>query len=112
MVIGRFGGWVACALLLAAFGGLRGAGSWREPMSGGHADLLRRVRTDVRGAGLGRRGGWTDESKYSTIQLADFNGDGKDELLARNDQGVEIFRFDTSSGSGARRSTPTISLRC
>jgi hypothetical protein len=46
----------------------------------------------------GDGGGWTDASKYSTIQLADFNGDGRDELLARNDQGLEIFWFDTTLG--------------
>lgn len=46
----------------------------------------------------GDGGGWTDPSKYSTIQLADLNGDGKDELIARNDQGLEIYWFDTSVG--------------
>jgi hypothetical protein len=46
----------------------------------------------------GDGGGWKDPSKYSTIQLADFNGDGKDELLARNDQGLEIYWFDTTLG--------------
>ena len=46
----------------------------------------------------GDAGGWTEPSKYSTIQLADINGDGKDELFARNDQGVEIYWFDTSVG--------------
>ena len=48
--------------------------------------------------GWGDAGGWTDPSKYSTIQLADINGDGSDELIARNDQGVEIYWFDTSLG--------------
>lgn len=42
--------------------------------------------------------GWNDPSKYSTIQLADINGDGKDELIARNDQGLEIYWFDTTVG--------------
>jgi hypothetical protein len=46
----------------------------------------------------GDAGGWTDPSKYSTIRLADVNGDGKDELIARNDQGIEIYWFDTSLG--------------
>jgi hypothetical protein len=48
--------------------------------------------------GWGDAGGWTDPSQYSTIQLADLNGDGSDELLGRNDQGLEIWRFDTSVG--------------
>ncbi|MFZ0091605.1 MAG: VCBS repeat-containing protein [Solirubrobacteraceae bacterium] len=46
----------------------------------------------------GDGGGWTDPSKYSTIQLADINGDGHDELLARNDQGLEVYWFDTTLG--------------
>ena len=43
-------------------------------------------------------GGWTDPAKYSTIQLADVNGDGTDELIGRNDDGLEIFWFDTTLG--------------
>ena len=46
----------------------------------------------------GDGGGWTAPSKYSTIQLADVNGDGTDELIARNDQGLEVFWFDTTVG--------------
>jgi hypothetical protein len=42
--------------------------------------------------------GWTDPSKYSTIQLADLSGDGIDELIGRNDDGLEIWRFDTTVG--------------
>jgi hypothetical protein len=42
--------------------------------------------------------GWTDPSKYSTIQLADLTGNGVDELIARNDDGIEIWRFDTTLG--------------
>ena len=36
--------------------------------------------------------------EISTIQLADINGDGHDELLARNDQGLEVYWFDTTLG--------------
>ena len=43
-------------------------------------------------------GGWTDPSQYSTIRLADVNGDGSDELLGRNSDGIEVFEFDTSVG--------------
>ena len=43
-------------------------------------------------------GGWNDPSQYSTIQLADVNGDGKDELIGRSDAGIETFRFDTTVG--------------
>jgi hypothetical protein len=42
--------------------------------------------------------GWTDPSKYSTIQLADLTASGVDNLIARNDDGVEIWRFDTTVG--------------
>jgi hypothetical protein len=43
-------------------------------------------------------GGWDDPSQYSTIQLADVNGDGKDELIGRGASGVQILRFDTAHG--------------
>jgi hypothetical protein len=43
-------------------------------------------------------GGWNDPSQYATIQLADVNGDGSDELIGRADDGVEIFWFDTTLG--------------
>src|SRR4051812_49470028 len=43
-------------------------------------------------------GGWNDPSQYSTIQLADLNGDGADELIGRSDAGVQIYRFDTTLG--------------
>lgn len=46
----------------------------------------------------GDTAGWTDPSKYSTIQLADITGDGSDELIARNDDGLEIWTFDTTVG--------------
>jgi hypothetical protein len=42
--------------------------------------------------------GWTDPSQYSTIRLADVNGDGRDELLGRNSDGLEVYDFDTSLG--------------
>jgi hypothetical protein len=43
-------------------------------------------------------GGWKDPSQYATIQLADVNGDGRDELLGRSDAGVEVYWFDTNVG--------------
>ena len=46
----------------------------------------------------GDAGGWNEPSQYSTIQLADVNGDGRDELIGRNDQGLEIYWFDTTLG--------------
>ena len=46
----------------------------------------------------GDTAGWTDPSKYSTIKLADITGNGTDELIARNDDGLEIWTFDTTVG--------------
>jgi hypothetical protein len=46
----------------------------------------------------GDAAGWKDPSQYSTIQLADVNGDGSDELIGRADDGIEIFWFDTTLG--------------
>jgi hypothetical protein len=48
--------------------------------------------------GWGDAAGWTDPSQYSTIKLADITGNGQDELIARNSDGLEIWRFDTSVG--------------
>jgi hypothetical protein len=46
----------------------------------------------------GDAGGWTDPSQYSTIQLADIDGDRSDELLGRSDAGIQIHEFDTTVG--------------
>ena len=43
-------------------------------------------------------GGWSDPSQFSTIQLADVNGDGRDELLGRSDAGIQVWWFDTGVG--------------
>ena len=41
--------------------------------------------------------GWTSPSKYSTIQLADLTGNGVDELIARNDDGIEIWTWSSTA---------------
>jgi uncharacterized repeat protein (TIGR01451 family) len=46
----------------------------------------------------GDAGGWTDPEQYETIQLADVDGDGADELLARTPAGVAIHVFDKTLG--------------
>ena len=46
----------------------------------------------------GDYGGVDGPSKYSTIQLADSHGEASQELIARNDQGLEIWTFDTTVG--------------
>jgi hypothetical protein len=48
--------------------------------------------------GWGDAGGWTDPEQYETIQLADVDGDGADELLGRTPAGLAIHNFDTTLG--------------
>jgi hypothetical protein len=48
--------------------------------------------------GWGDAGGWTDPEQYETIQLADVDGDGADELFARTPGGVAIHVFDKTLG--------------
>jgi hypothetical protein len=48
--------------------------------------------------GWGDAGGWTTPEQYETIQLADVDGDGADELLARTPAGVAIHVFDKTLG--------------
>jgi FG-GAP-like repeat len=43
-------------------------------------------------------GGWTEPQYYSTIQTADLNGDGKAELLARGEAGLQVYTFDPAAG--------------
>ena len=46
----------------------------------------------------GNAGGWENADQYSTIQLADVLGQGRDQLIARSSAGVEIWEFDTMLG--------------
>jgi Domain of unknown function DUF11 len=46
----------------------------------------------------GNAGGWKSPDQYSTIQLADVLGNGRDQLIARSAAGIEIYQFDTSVG--------------
>ena len=43
--------------------------------------------------------GWDQSQCYSTIQLADIDGDGQQELLGRSAQGLEAWKFDSQWGS-------------
>lgn len=38
-------------------------------------------------------GGWTSESRYSTIQFGDIDGDGSDELIARDWGGITTWKY-------------------
>ena len=42
--------------------------------------------------------GWTSADQYSTIQLADVLGNGRDQLIAKGAAGIEIYNFDTGLG--------------
>jgi len=46
----------------------------------------------------GDGGGWDQPQYYSTIQLADIDGDGRADLLARGPGGIIAYVFDTSVG--------------
>jgi hypothetical protein len=45
--------------------------------------------------------GWDNPQYYETIQCADIDGDGQEELLARNAFAVEIWRWDKASAAWA-----------
>ena len=57
----------------------------------------------------GDAGGWTQPEQYETIQLADVDGDGDDELLARAPAGVVIQDFDRTLGQWRPQVTPVAS---
>ncbi len=42
-------------------------------------------------------GGWDQPQYYATIQLADIDGDGRAELIARGPSGILVNRFDSAS---------------
>jgi hypothetical protein len=46
----------------------------------------------------GDAGGWKDPSHYTTIQLADIDGDGAAELLGRAPAGLAAHAFDVATG--------------
>lgn len=47
--------------------------------------------------------GWNQPQYYTTIQCADINGDGKDELIGRGGQGLEVYAYDPSQGANPWR---------
>jgi len=44
-------------------------------------------------------GGWDQPQYYATIQLADIDGDGRPELIARGPGGILVNHFDTATNS-------------
>ena len=63
---------------------------------------------EMSGPGLADVAGWDDVDNYSTIQYADIDGDGQDELLARSDNGIVYYDFHAEiSGLTASNDGPT-----
>jgi hypothetical protein len=81
------------SVLLAVFGGLLGAAAPRAAAQSSQAcPAADPVYTGPCGPtfvlpGWGDAGGWKDPSQWSTIQLADVDGDGADELFGRTPAG-------------------------
>ena len=42
--------------------------------------------------------GWTQPTQYQTIMVGDLDGDGKDELIARDPSGLSVYTFNTTRG--------------
>ena len=51
------------------------------------------------GPALSDAQGWSNPQFYETIQLADIDGDGKAELIARNSSLIRVWRYDPVNGS-------------
>ncbi|MBK7862852.1 MAG: VCBS repeat-containing protein [Archangiaceae bacterium] len=60
--------------------------------------------TVIDGPNLSNASGWSDASNYSTLRMADYNGDGKADLCARANTGMMCWP-STGSGFGAGVST-------
>lgn len=57
------------------------------------------------GPQYGKDQGWNDVKYYSTIQLADVDGDGQDELIARAGAGIIVSHFNKQTGRWEERQT-------
>jgi hypothetical protein len=60
----------------------------------------------ARGPGWSDAGGWDHPQYYATIQLADIDGDGHAELLARSASSMLAYGYDPSSQQWALTSAP------
>jgi hypothetical protein len=56
-------------------------------------------------------GGWDQPQYYQTIQTADVDGDGRNELIARGALGLHVYSFDVGSGQWIIPLGDTIALR-
>jgi hypothetical protein len=48
---------------------------------------------------FGNSGGWSQPQQYQTIQCADIDGDGRDELLGRDSSGVQAWKYTPANQS-------------
>lgn len=98
------GATILVSALLAVFGGLLGAAAPRAAAQSSQAcPAADPVYTGPCGPtfvlpGWGDAGGWKDPSQWSTIQLADVDGDGAEELFGRTPAGITVHEFDTTLG--------------
>ncbi|MES2461747.1 MAG: VCBS repeat-containing protein, partial [Armatimonadota bacterium] len=46
--------------------------------------------------------GWNQPQNYSTIQCADIDGDGQDELVGRGGQGLEAYKYNAATKSWSK----------
>jgi hypothetical protein len=54
--------------------------------------------------------GWTNPQYYLTIQCADIDGDGADELLGRSADGMHAWKFDLSTAGFWRELSPVLPI--
>ena len=64
-------------------------GQWRPYLDANNVFVL---------TGFSDTGDWNQPQYYSTIQIADIDGNGAAEILARGAQGIEVFGFDGDRG--------------
>ena len=82
--------------LLGRNGSYMDVNQWAPPLQSGDPDPGQWM-TVAAGPALSDDGGWDDPQYYTTIQLADLDGNGADDLLARGGGGMAAWSF--SSGT-------------
>ncbi len=55
---------------------------------------------EIAGPGLSDAAGWTDRSNYGTIRMGDVDGDGMDDICARDEEGVFCWLSEGDDFSG------------
>ena len=60
------------------------------------------------GAGMSDANGWNRPERYSTIQLVDLDADGADELVARAEGGIKVWRWTFNSNEWVEVPVPVV----